>query len=67
MNRDEIDEARREAQRYQFHNLTRIPDFARMATDFSEAPRRVRWVVVLFIVGVIMTIPAIAIVLSVLG
>ena len=63
---EELKRARDDTRRYWLHNLTLVPDFGRVATEYLGAPRSVRWAITFAIIALIMSGPVIGIAIALL-
>jgi hypothetical protein len=64
---DEFARAQQETRRYWLHNLSRIPDFGRIADWWGDLSRGGRWAVWFLLVALIMAAPVIGIVRALLS
>lgn len=63
---DATKRANEDLKRYNAHNLTGVPDFGRMAEEYTALPRAGRRIWAFIIIGCIMAVPIVALVLAVL-
>jgi hypothetical protein len=63
---DATKRANNERKRYNRHNLSRVPDLARIAEEYTSLPRAGRWTWVFLIIACIMAVPAVAVALAIL-
>ena len=58
---DEFARARQETRRYWLHNLSRIPDFGRIADWWGDLSRSGRWAAWFLLVALIMAAPIVGV------
>ncbi len=64
---EELIHARRTSGRFWALQWLRMPDFAEVAGRWADLPSAGRWIIVSLVIGVIVLVPALAIVVALLG